>query len=36
MSVIFDGIEEDDEPLECLVDFMKFMFGESSFRLYIV
>ena len=36
IGVIFNGIVEDDEPLEPLVDFMKFMFGKSYFRLYIV
>ena len=36
MYAIFNGIGEDNEPLEPIVDFMKFMFGKSSFRLYIV
>ena len=36
MGAIFNGIGEDNEPLEPIVDFMKFMFGKSSFRLYIV
>ena len=28
MGTIFNGIEEDDESFEYLVDFMKFMFGK--------
>ena len=36
MVAIFNGIGEYDDPLEPLVDFMKFMFGKSPFRFYIV
>ena len=36
MGTIINGIGEDDEPLEPLVDFMMFMFGKSYFRLYNV
>ena len=36
MGAIFNGIVEDDEPLVTLVNFMNFMFGKLSFRLYIL
>ena len=36
MIAIFNGTVEDYDPLEPLVNFMKFMFGKSYFRLYIV
>ena len=36
MCAIFNGIGEENEPPEPLVDFVNFMFGKSSFRLYIV
>ena len=36
MGAIFNGIGEDDGPLELLVYFMKFMFGKSYFVFYIV
>ena len=36
MGAIFNGIVEYDEPLGPILYFMKFMFGKSSFRLYIV
>ena len=33
MGAIFNGILEDNDLLETLVDFMKFMFGKVIFKI---